>query len=439
MGGGYLLKRFSILSAIPVLSLLGITTVITSLTLTSISASSSVSATTGTTSATSQVSVTLPEIINLRILDSTATSELDNLVLNITPTPNGAFTKGSFIAEASTSNATGYRLYLTSIGRDHSTPTPAYTTALINTDSAVESSVGTIPTLTSGSSITEAEFRVRNSNYRNRWGYSLAALDVTDTSAITYADIPANTENRQIDNKNAATEHGQTPITIGTNVSSAIASGTYRNELELTAVANPLVIDYQLSFNPNIDGAGGEGSGTDVATGMPESMTATTVASSYMFSIPQTKPTRPNYGIIGWSTEPDTRAGSGSGPDGLYVYGDKITVNADDSTPGSTNVTLYAIWGDFFSITYMQEMSSDICNTVYKPSNATGSSARAIVVRKDNVSGVSGAGSTTIVDDLAGYKAIVSADGSVYVAQRTLYDIRDNKPYVIRKLADGNC
>ena len=354
MGGGYLLKRFSILSAIPVLSLLGITTVITSLTLTSISASSSVSATTGTTSATSQVSVTLPEIINLRILDSTATSELDNLVLNITPTPNGAFTKGSFIAEASTSNATGYRLYLTSIGRDHSTPTPAYTTALINTDSAVESSVGTIPTLTSGSSITEAEFRVRNSNYRNRWGYSLAALDVTDTSAITYADIPANTENRQIDNKNAATEHGQTPVTIGTNVSSAIASGTYRNELELTAVANPLVIDYQLSFNPNIDGAGGEGSGTDVATGMPESMTATTVASSYMFSIPQTKPTRPNYGIIGWSTEPDTRAGSGSGPDGLYVYGDKITVNADDSTPGSTNVTLYAIWGDFFSITYMQ-------------------------------------------------------------------------------------
>ncbi|MBR2588868.1 hypothetical protein IKE84_00790, partial [Candidatus Saccharibacteria bacterium] len=146
----------------------------------SISNIPSASATTDS-SASSDVTVTLSDIIALRILDSTASSEISSLVLSLTPTPNGVFTKGSFNVEGSTSNVTGYKLYMTSIGTnpvsndsnsgdsgDNSggdSTTATYTTDLVNTDSSVTGDTGLIPTLVLPSgvdTITEAEFRVSN-------------------------------------------------------------------------------------------------------------------------------------------------------------------------------------------------------------------------------------------------------------------------------------
>ncbi|MBQ3352463.1 hypothetical protein IJG91_02290, partial [Candidatus Saccharibacteria bacterium] len=253
-------------------------------------------------------------------------------------------------------------------------------------------------------------------------------------------------ENRQIDNKNAATEHGQTPVTIGTNVSSAIASGTYRNELELTAVANPLEIDYSLTFNANLDGAGGDidpDTGTsDTVSNLYSPLTASTVASSYVFTLPNPSDNsnalmRNNYIFTGWNTEAD---GTGES----YAAGAEYTVVADDQKPNPGASTLYATWKplpDFWKIDYMQDMTSTICNSVYTPTNATALSEPAAVMI-DKIAAMVGK-----------YEA-VSDNTSPNVAQATLYDYRgldgtgtainpatgaNAVTYRVRKLADGNC
>ena len=90
-------------------------------------------------------------------------------------------------------------------------------------------------------------------------------------------------------------------------------------------------------------------------------------------------------------------------------------------------------YGDFWSITYMQDMTTEICNTVYTPSNVVGAAA-------------------SIITDKANYTA--TADGTNQVPQRTLYDYRgingtgtaanpatgsNVAAYTVKKLADGNC
>ncbi|MBQ3309771.1 hypothetical protein IJG78_03810, partial [Candidatus Saccharibacteria bacterium] len=109
-----------------------------------------------------------------------------------------------------------------------------------------------------------------------------------------------------------------------------------------------------------------------------------------------------------------------------------VVVNIDKFSWSST-LTNGFNYGDFWTITYMQEMTSQICNTVYTPSNVTGSSALLKTSRAD-------------------YTATTS--GTAQVAQRTLYDYRGidgtgtaSSPatgsnavsYTVRKLADGNC
>ncbi len=385
----------------------------------------------GSTTATSHVAVTLKEIIALRILDKTASSQISNLTLDLTPTPNGVFTKGSFVAEASTSNATGYKLYLTSIGKDH---LDTYTNSLINIDSSVEPSVGTIPSLASGASVTEVAFRVNNSAYKNKWGYSTNGLivnattnngvttinsitDNTNTSEITYVDIPENAESRQIDNKSAAIDKGITPITIGVNASSAVTSGVYKNTLELTAIANPLTVDYSLSFDGNSSGT---------VSGLPSTMEASSVASSYTFTIPSNVPTTSvaGYAFKEWNTAAD---GSGDS----YAPGDDFTVSADDIA--GTDQVLYAIWmpvPEFFTVTYMQEMTPAICATATTPD-------------------------ATVLGDETKADTTGEHDGDTnYVPETTLIDYRgidgtgtasspatgaNQVSYKVRKLADGNC
>ena len=201
-------------------------------------------------------------------------------------------------------------------------------------------------------------------------------------------------------------------MTIGTNVSSAMTSGTYKNTLELTAIANPLTVDYSLSF---------DGNSTGTVTGLPTTMEASSVASSYTFTIPNDVPTTSGYTFKEWNTEAD---GSGDS----YAPGDDFTVSADDIA--GTDQVLYAIWEErnFWSITYMQDMTPEICAAVTTPAKTA-----------------------TQADTDGSHHG-----NTAYVAQRTLYDYRgadgtgnkDNKvtpdsanakSYMVRKLADGNC
>ncbi|MBR2588953.1 hypothetical protein IKE84_01265, partial [Candidatus Saccharibacteria bacterium] len=396
-------------------------------------------------SASSDVTVTLSDIIALRILDSTASSEISSLVLNLTPTPNGVFTKGSFNVEGSTSNVTGYKLYMTSIGTnpvsngsssgDNSggdSTTATYTTDLVNTDSSVTGDTGLIPTLVLPSgvdTITEAEFRVSNSNYKNMWGYSLNGLTVSsttnpstglventitensDTSAITYTSIPAHSTNTLVDEFTSSVESGLTPVTIGVNVSNSKASGTYKNTLEFTAIANEIPIDYKLTFNANTDGAGGED--MSQITNLYSPLTYSSIASSHTFTLPNPADNsnaliRNNYMFSGWNTKPD---GTGD----TYKAGAEYTIVIDDTDPYSNENTLYATWKplpNFWKIANMQDMTTTVCNSVYTPTNATElTTPKAIMIDK--------------LAAQAGKYEATSDNTSPNVAQSTLSDIRD--------------
>ena len=438
----------------------------------------SASATTDS-SASSDVTVTLSDIIALRILDSTASSEISSLVLSLTPTPNGVFTKGSFNVEGSTSNVTGYKLYMTSIdtnpvsngsgngdngdsssggdsgdnsenssssGNSGINSNATYTTDLVNTDASVTGDTGLIPTLVLPSgvdTITEAEFRVSNSNYKNMWGYSLNGLTVSsttnpstglventitensDTSAITYTSIPAHSTNTLVDEFTSSVESGLTPVTIGVNVSNSKASGTYKNTLEFTAIANEIPIDYKLTFNANTDGAGGED--MSQITNLYSPLTYSSIASSHTFTLPNPADNsnaliRDNYMFSGWNTKPD---GTGD----TYKAGAEYTIVIDDTDPYSNENTLYATWKplpNFWKIANMQDMTTTVCNSVYTPTNATElTTPKAIMIDK--------------LAAQAGKYEATSDNTSPNVAQSTLSDIRDGKTYTVRKMADGNC
>ncbi len=355
----------------------------------------------------SQISVVLPDVMALRVMDKTNATEITRLDLELMPTPNGAFVKDSMLVEASTSNITGYKLYISTLGKDHSN---VYTNALINQDSTIAASVGTIPTLAVGANPTEAAYRVSSSAYRGTWGYSTNGItitpgatdtdpptitEVTDTTAITYNYFPVQGDSTVIRSSATSVSKQLTPVTVGVNATSAISAGTYANIVEYTAVANPSATEYSVDFDANV-----------TIEDMPTKITISSVASSETVTIPTTAPSRTGFAFKGWNTKAD---GTGT----MYQPGDTITLTADDTDPTASQVTLYAIWGapGFWGLTYMQEMTPEICASATTPARTAASA------------------------DIDG-----SHDGDTnYVPQTTLTDSRDNKKYMIRKLADGNC
>ena len=91
-----------------------------------------------------------------------------------------------------------------------------------------------------------------------------------------------------------------------------------------------------------------------------------------------------------------------------------VTVTNNNTTSGGTLTFTGTLIPAFYRISNMQEMTSDICASVTKPSSSS---------------------VTTIASTYSAYNGHA---GSV-VPQTTLKDTRDNNTYIIRKLADGQC
>ena len=270
-------------------------------------------------------------------------------------------------------------------GTSSDTPSAAeFTTSLINTDSTIAATeVGQISTSAGSSTASSTSYW----NYSKSWNESLGPEGQTKSfSSTTLADtinpstnqpygttilenlaIPAKaTPDTVRDDVDIATSSSQTSISVNVNAATDKSSGIYKNELVFTAIANPIPVDYTLTFNKNTE---------DTVANLPDPLTATTMATSYTFTIPDisgegTLPemTRDGYSFVGWSTNASTRQGSGSGPDGLYVAGDTYAVVADDSgnpdytTHGTGSATLYAFWEEAFSC-----VANQIC---YNPNGA---------------------------------------------------------------------
>ena len=315
-------------------------------------------------SAATQLSFTLSQAIAVRVLDSTATSEITNLSYNISPSPSGFTTRNSAVVDVATSNETGYSLSMTSDYRvdgtssDPSAPnysstsTAAYTTALV-------------PSPASGISVNIPTSITATKNYWNygtSWNEDLedALNNTTNYTGGTSTNkvIPAHTTSDTIrSDVDVPTDSSKTTINIDVNASEDIPTGTYNNRLVFTAVGNPIPADYTLTYDKNT---------TDTVSNLPSPDAWSGVASSHTFAIPATTTmSRDGYNFIGWSTSSSERRGSGSGPDGLYVAGDTYTVNATSRVypaHDTGEATLYAIWEKIFSC-----VANQIC---YNPNGA---------------------------------------------------------------------
>ena len=359
-------------------------------------------ATEGVATASQDINVNLGSSLLLRILDSTATESVSELVLDMTPTALGTTVSDSVVVDVATSNSMGYKLYMNSDFTDSGT----YTTNLVGVS-------GAIPTSTT----------LKNAwNYGTSWNETISSE--THSGSTTNQVIPAHDSPVTLrDDVTVATNSSQTTVTFNVNADTTIPAGTYANKLLFSAVATNSMFGFNLYFNNN----GG--------TGGPDALSVSSTGSSYTFTIPDTEPTMEGYTFKGWAETAGAAAAT-------YLPGDTYTVIADGIPPYSK--TLYAVYSNapettFWDISYMQEMTTDICNSVYTPSNVIGSNANVVTLVTDNVGTIPGAKATIAVHNMAEYQNLVSGNNQPYVAQRTLYDIRDNNSYTIRKLADGNC
>lgn len=100
------------------------------------------------------------------------------------------------------------------------------------------------------------------------------------------------------------------------------------------------------------------------------------------------------------------------------TYTNEVTVSVVATPLGMT----------IFGITYMQDMTADICYNTTTPTTNTISTSADINV------GPNGEPYTDLIDTTGAHQG-----DSNYVPQKELIDKRDGKKYTVRKLADGNC
>lgn len=145
-------------------------------------------------------------------------------------------------------------------------------------------------------------------------------------------------------------------------------------------------------------------------TRCPDNTSVTIADTGYSYDIPAIAAYKSGYDFKGYNTKSDATGTN-------YAAGDMINLTSSNPT-----ITLYAKWQtettNFWNITTMQQMTSDICNTVYTPAGVVGTDA-------------------SIITSKADYTAV--ADGTNEVPSRSLRDTRNGTYYTVRKLADGNC
>ena len=200
--------------------------------------------------------------------------------------------------------------------------------------------------------------------------------DITGTTNSGYNGLPLYSTANPIKLINATTPGSSAvQFKFGAKADTAQLAGTYSNVINFIGVGKVITTSYTINYN---DPSGEATSGT-----MPASQTGSSATGAVQIS--STQPTRTNYLFKGWCTEQtsdDTCSGETVQPGGMLGL-----------HPGTTNLTptvtrtLYAMWGSNIAKTYMQNMTSSDCTTT-----AT-----------------------------------------------TVYDNRDEEPYLVQRLADGKC
>ncbi len=200
----------------------------------------------------------------------------------------------------------------------------------------------TKPSGASGAEITGAGGVTGGSMPANRWGYAVTEENNSSYGGLTYNTVP--TSSATIASGNAAADgtlNTKKKIVIAARFGEDAASGTYRQSINLSAVATAMMVTYTINFSAN--------GGSDAPT-----VTAQTSSEdSVSFTLPgQGGMNKSGYSFLGWSTSSSVTTAS-------YTAGSSYTVSRSNPAP-----TLYAVWkvASFnTNITTMQQMTPAIC------------------------------------------------------------------------------
>ena len=172
--------------------------------------------------ANTKVSLTVNPVIGIA-LDEVVTVE-------VIPTAEGAFSSNKANLSVTTNNETGYSLYLVTVnGENTLTSNNPSTTETIN---AITLADGT-------DSIPATDFT------NNTWGYNLSTGDVSVSDSTTYKPVPTTNGTTPINTPTEAPTEGNGDtysLIFGTKVNTALPSGTYSNDVVVSAVANPAYV-----------------------------------------------------------------------------------------------------------------------------------------------------------------------------------------------------
>ncbi len=365
-------------------------------------------------SSTATINVSIPDNISI---------ELSKTNLNIDLAISGGvdvFGSDSTNVEVSTNNYTGYTLSMT----DNDT-TPTDNTSLIR--QKLDPTDPTDPTEPDASIPTiEQDIAggyTSDTMTASHWGYSI------DSSTTGYKAVPPLSATNIIKTTTSASLSDSTPVYFGVKAAPTLMPGTYKSTVIFTAIAN-----YQPSQNNQITNV----APSSIYVGSSTNQTIT-IDTNIDYSENLTDATHPlnvYFVKVGSTPESSTACANVS----LLNNSDKLRITC--TTPGTaleaTGYTIRLIFtklgdltynsddtlsiesaADFWNIVYMQDMSTAVCNSVYTPGNAIGT--------------------TTYVTNETDYDNNVTTAGTNYIPQRQLIDKRDNKPYYVKKLADGNC
>ncbi len=241
-----------------------------------------------------------------------------------------------------TNNYSGYKVYLSTT----------------NSNVSLVNGSNTIPALSSGTTVTQANF-TSGSSYNNKWGVIPNYYNSSSNSNVRGLSTTANTDMllRNTSSANASTAHAYT-IGMAAKADYSKASGAYTtSNLVIKYVANP--VTYTITYNKNT---------TDTVSNLPGTQSGSTADTTIALS--STVPTRSGAVFIGWCSTTtisdggtDTCSGTVYQPGGNYGI-DQTTTNTptlramwDTSGCNPTTLTI----GDAVC---MQDMNESVINTM---------------------------------------------------------------------------
>ena len=165
--------------------------------------------------ATTKVNLTVNPIISVSLQDA--------ITVDVTPNQNDGFNANTTEISVSTNSESGYSLYLKTANGENTltSQNPTSTGATIN-------------------AITDPGPGVKPIDFAaNTWGYNLSATSAgAATDQTNYKAMPT-TDGNPIITTDTPTEADTYNFTIGTKVDTSLPSGTYSNQVVVSAVANP--------------------------------------------------------------------------------------------------------------------------------------------------------------------------------------------------------